>query len=276
MVRNSIATGLTGMLVYLVMSGTALAGYQMPRNLQQGWDGKVQLGALATFGATDSSAVSARTDFTYRGARLEHEITTKVYRSSSESLVTRRNAQGEEIRDEDGLPVRDMVKSTTNDRRFISVQPRWFFTSVHYAFLLADAEFNEPADIESSTRQVAGVGYKLWKSRRDFISAAVGVGRKKLVQVSGESEEGAIGYVGLRLNRRLNDKIAVALDFDSDFGGRNRFSEAEASLSWKVRGPVAVKFKYEARFNSNFVNPWNTFDAGVEAAMSVNLEIEIF
>ena len=68
----------------------------------------------------------------------------------------------------------------------------------------------------------------------------------------------------------------AALTLDSDFGGENRFSEAEVSLSWRVRGPVALKFKYEASDNTKIVNPWNTFDEGVESAFSVNLEVEIF
>ena len=119
-------------------------------------------------------------------------------------------------------------------------------------------------------------GYKLWKSRSDYASAAVGVGHKQLDQVSGDSERGAIGYIGLRFRRSLSDVVSVDVQLDTDFGGDNRTSEASLSLKWKVREPISVKFKYEARNNSNIVNPLNTFDDGVEAALGVSVEVDLF
>lgn len=275
-VHNTLRCLLLGVLSCGVMQG-ALGQYDfVPKDLQQGWDGQVQMGAQATFGATDSSALSLRTDFTYRGERAEHEMTARVHHSSNKTQVPRRDYEGKEVFDSKGAAVTDEVKTTTNDRRFFSAQPRWFFSSRYYVFALADLDVNEPADIKQASRQVAGLGYKLWKSRSHFVSAAFGVGRKKLEQVSGASEEGAIGYFGLRIKRKLSETVSVALSLDSDFGGDNRFSEAETSLSWRVRGPVALKFKYEASENSKVVNPLNSFDDGVEAAFSINLEVDVF
>lgn len=255
----------------------ALAQYDyIPKDLEQGWSGQVQLGAQASFGATDSSAVSVRTDFTYRGERAEHEMTARLHHSANKAQVSRRDAEGKEVFDGKGLPVTDKVTTTTNDRRFISMQPRWFVSSRYYVFALADLDVNEPANIELASRQVSGVGYKLWKSRSHYVSAALGLGRKRLEQVSGESEEGAIGYFGLRVKHPVSDTVSAALTLDSDFGGENRFSEAEVSLSWRIRGPVAIKFKYEASDNTKVVNPWNTFDEGVESSFSVNLEVDVF
>lgn len=274
-VCNTVSRVLCAVLLSAFMQG-ALAQYDTPKDLEQGWDGQVQLGAQASFGTTDSSAVSVRTDFTYRGERIEHELTARLHHSANKARISRRDAEGKEVMDSKGVPVTDEVTTKTNDRRFVSVQPRWFFSPKYYVFALADLDINEPADIKSASRQVTGLGYKLWNSRSHYLSAAIGVGRKKLDQLSGASEEGAIGYFGLRIKRQLSETVTVALTLDSDFGGNNRFSEAETSLSWRVRGPVALKFKYEASDNSKIVNPWNTFDEGVEAAFSVNLEVEIF
>ena len=273
---NAVNRALSGLLLCVFMQG-ALAQYDfVPKDLQQGWNGQVQLGAQASFGATDFSAVSVRTDFTYRGERAEHELTARFHHSTNKAQVSRRDVEGKEIVNSKGEPVTDEVKTTTNDRRFISVQPRWFISSRYYVFALADMNINEPADIKLASRQVAGLGYKLWKSRSHYVSAAFGVGRKKLNQVTGESKEGAIGYFGLRVKRQLNETLSAALSLDSDFGGETRLSEAEVSLSWRVRGPVALKFKYEASDNTKIVNPWNTFDEGVESAFSLNLEVEVF
>ena len=262
-------------LVALAPVGTLVAE-DLPENLQEGWDGSVQLGALATFGVTDTSAISARSEFTYRGARFEQELNAKYYRSASEALVTRFNEQGEELTDNNGVAVKDLVRNTTNDRRFVSAQPRWFFSSKHYLFALADLEINKPADIDSSSRQIAGAGYRLYRTQKDFLSAAFGIGRKELSQVSGESESDAIGYFALRFKRAMSDAVALSIDLDSDFGAGNRFSELEATLSWKLRDPLSLKLKYEARVNSNIVNSLDSFDDEVEAALSVNLAMDVF
>ena len=275
-IRNTVIRSLSGVLLCVFTQG-ALAQYDyIPKDLEQGWGGEVQLGAQATFGAKDSSAVSVRTDITYRGERAEHELTARLHHSANTAQVSRRDAEGKEVLNSKGSPITDEVKTTTSNRRFISVQPRWFISSRYYVFALADFDVNEPADIRLASRQVSGLGYKLFKTRGHYISAAIGVGRKKLEQVSGESEEGAIGYFGLRIKRKLSETVSAGLSLDSDFGGENRFSEAEISVSWRVRGPVALKFKYESSDNTKIVNPWNTFDDGVESAFSVNVEVQVF
>lgn len=260
----------------LLFAASVCQAYETPRNLQKGLDGNVQLGALATFGPTDSSAVTARATATFRSQRWEHEFDAKFYRSTSEALVARRDAQGEKVLDAQNREIQDLVKSTTNDRRFASMQLRRFVTSKHYVFGIADLDRNEPANLDSSTRQIAGIGYKLWRGKNDVLSAAIGYGRKKRIQVSGETEEGGIGYLGLRFKRAMSKKTTVRFDLDSDFGSDNRFSEAEVSLSWKLREPVSLTLKYEARFNSTVVDPLNTFDDGLEAALSINLAVDVF
>ncbi|MFK8079786.1 MAG: YdiY family protein [Granulosicoccus sp.] len=265
------------LVVMVLLASTAAHAYEdMPKNLKQGWDGDVQLGALATYGLTDSSAISARTTISFRSARWEHELDSKWYRSASEALVSRRDSDGEIMRDVNDEEIKDLVSSTTNNRRFISGQTRWFFSSKHYLFAIADLDINTPANLESSTRQISGVGYKLYRGKSDLLGAAIGVGRKKRVDVSGASEQGAIGYLAFRYKRKLNDLMTVSFDLNSDFGSENRYSEAETSLTWKLRDPVSLKLKYEARFNSTVIDPLNTFDDELEAALSVNLAVEIF
>lgn len=267
-------------LVVMLLSGLSLNGglvqaYDMPANLELGWNAQVQFGALLTSGVSDTSALSARTDITYRGEQVEHELVARLYRSSSTSDQPVLDANGLQKTDDSGDPLYRRIKNETSDRRFISVQPRWFFTSHYYLFALIDRDVNEPVGIRSSTRRVAGVGYKLWKDSGDYLSAAIGTGRRRVDPVEGFVEASTIGYFGFRFNRYLSENVSLALKLDSDFGAEERISEAEASLSWRVRGPVSITFKYGARVNGSVVNPWNTFDDGVEAAMSVNLEVDV-
>lgn len=261
----------------LILSlATEVRAYEVPKNLSMGWDGKVQFGANASFGVADSAALSARSDITYRGDHFESEFTAKFYRSGNQVRVPRLNADGEPVRTVEGAILKDRVTTITNYRRFLGVQPRWFITTRYYLFGLADIEVNEPADIRSSSRQIGGAGYKFWVSRKNYVSAALGVGRKKLRQVSGGSEVGAIGYLSVRVRRKLSKTVRLSMDMDSDFGGGNRFSEIELALSWKLRDPMSISFKYEGRFNSNIINPLATFENDSEATMSVNIVVDVF
>lgn len=261
--------------VAILCLGSNAFAFKGPRNLNDGWDGNLQLGALATFGAVDNSAFLARTSFTYHGAKWEHELNAKFYRSRTQIRVPRRDANGDELFNVSGQAITDLIRATSNNRRFVSLQPRWFFSSRYYLFAIVDIESNKPIDVDLSSRQITGIGYKLWKSRNDFVSAAVGVGRKKLKQVSGATDEGAIGYLGFRFNRGIGEGISLVLDVDSEFGGENRFSEIEVGIGWKLRDPLSLKLKYDARFNSTIVNLLNTFDNDVEATLSINLEVEV-
>jgi len=260
----------------LASVSSSVTAYDGPKNLRKGWDGDVQMGALATFGAIDSSAISARATVSYRSTRWEHELDAKYYQSASEALVLRLDEDGQVMRDANDGEIKDLVSNTTNNRRFITTQQRWFFSSKHFLFGIADYDVNTPKALRGASRQIAGVGYKLYRSKHDLISAGLGLGRKKRVDVNGNVEEGAIAYLGFRIRRQLSDKVSVSFDLDSDFGSDNRYSEADVSLSWKLRDPLSLKLRYEARMNSSVMDPLNTFDDELEAALSVSLAVELF
>lgn len=250
--------------------------YDMPKNLEQGWQGDVQLGAYATFGPTDSSAVSANTIVSYSDKRWEHELDAKLYRSTSEAFVVRRDVAGVALRDANDKEITDLVSSTTNDRRYVSAQSRWFLTSRHYVFGIADLDVNTPVGLESLSRQIGGVGFKLYRSKSDYVSASLGVGRKQRDDVSGDSERGFIGYVGLRAKHKIGQRTNIGFTVNSDFGSESRYSEGIVSLGVKVRGPLSIKLKYEVQFDSAVFDALDGFDEGFEAAFSVNLAIEVF
>lgn len=260
----------------LILPCVPAYAYDTPKNLREGWDGDVQFGALATFGPTDSSAITARTVFSYRKFGWEHEMDARFYRSVSESILQRRDKDGEVLKDANGEDVTYIQRSTTNDRRYLSGQSRWFFTSTLYLFGIADVDVNEPDNLSSATRQVAGFGYKLWRSKSNLLSAAVGAGRKKRVEVSGDTEQGAIGYLGFRFKRAMSKQLTLSLNVDSDFGGENPYSEADASLSIKLKDPISLKLKYELRFDSSILDPINTYSESMQSVLSVNMAVDIF
>ena len=260
----------------LMMLSLAAHGYQAPANLVQGLNGSVQLGALSTFGPTDSNTLSARTTYTYRTQRWEHELDAKLLRSSSEQLVIRLDANGDTISDAQGEPVKDLITNTTSKRGFVSAQSRFFLSEKTYLFGVVDYETNKPANIDKSTRQIAGFGYKLWRSKSDQLGAEIGVGRKSRFEVDGSSEEDPIGYLGFIFRRNLSKKSSLAIELDSDFASDNRYTEADITFKWSVRNPLSIKLRYEARFNSTVTDPLNTFADGLEAALSINIAVDVF
>jgi len=261
----------------LIASSVSSAAYFKPRKtFPDGWDAKVEFGAQATSGASRTNSLSGGLETTYRGGRWEHHVVAKALRSASSVAVERRDENGETVLDAQGEPMNDIVRNRTNDRRFIGFQPRWFFREErNYVFAIIDLESNEPADIDLSSRQIAGVGYRYVVDKSNWFTAGIGVGRKSLARVSGERDEGGIGYVGLAFTRLIGERAKFETTLDSDFGGENRFTELTLGLTWKLGAPVSMKLGYEARMNSDISDPRNPFDESVDARASLSLSIDV-
>lgn len=275
-----IARLLTGSLTAVVLIGfnAVDAAYFKPvKPYPDGWDATVVFGAQATRGASRTSSLSGATEATYRGGRWETLFELKALNSSSSVAVKRHDENGEPATDALGEPIMDIVRKRTNDRRFVSLQPRWSFRRErNYLFSIIDYETNTPADIDSSTRQIFGVGYRLWRDKTNYLTAGVGIGRKRLErEESGEVEEGGIGYLGLSFVRKLGERARFEARFDSDFGGENRFTEFDFGFVWKFGSPVSLKLGYEARQNSDFRRADNPFDESVDARATLSLEFDV-
>ena len=277
--RSPLRRLLGGALLLSLLAAPALAPAARfaPRKAPpEGWDAKVELGAQATRGASRTSSLSGSTELSYRGGRWEQRISAKALQSVSSVAVPRRDENGDAVLSPDGEPISDIQRDRTNDRRFLGIQPRWFFREQkNYLFAIADYESNEPADIRSSTRQIAGVGYRLWRDKSNYFTAGIGVGNKRLERVTGEVDSGGIGYVGLNFVRLIAERARFEAGLDSDFGGESRHTELALGLSWTFADPVALKFGYEARVNSDISNPSNPFDESVDARATISLEIDV-
>jgi len=259
------------------VAGEASAAYFKPKKaLPEGWNATLEFGAHATSGASRTSSLSGGAETTFRGGRWEHLVVVKALQSRSSIAVKRRDENGDVVLDARGEPVSDVIRDRTNDRRFVGLQPRWFFREKkNYLFAILDVESNEPADIEHSSRQIAGIGYRLFTDKSNWFTAGIGYGRKALSRVSGDEDQGGIGYVGVAFTRLIGERAKFETALDSDFGGENRFTELTFGLTWKLGAPVALKIGYEARMNSDISDPRNPFDESVDARATISLEIDV-
>ena len=263
-------------MLCVVAATLGVHGIASSKELKQGWNGDVQLGGLATFSDLNSAAITALSSLTYGSVSWEHELEAKYYRSSSESVESVRDENDELARDADGNEIKRTVSYLKNDRRYLSAESRWFFTSKLYLFGVGDLDVNKPANLNESSRAVGGVGYKVYENKKNFLRAGVGLGKKRTVKRSGSREEGSISYLTVAFKRELGEKLVLSMNWDSDFSSDNRYSEAQVTFAFKIRDPLSLQLQYEARFNSTPLDPLNTFDDGYVGEISLNLAFDIF
>ena len=235
--------------------------------LLQGWRGSASVGATSSTGAAESSNVNATLKLAKSYDRWEHLVFATVFKGSSTLVV-------EDV-DEQGLPTRRIVKGDNSDRIALGYQPKYFFRDNTYAFGLLDWESDEPANIDSSFRQVIGVGHRFYANDTGFLSGEIGIGNKNTDQVSGPDLNGAIGYLGLNYLYRLSDVLTFDGDVRADFGSDNTFVEIGLGLTAKLSDRLGAKVAHFSRSNSDLDNGDNPLDSGSSSVTTFSLVFDI-
>jgi len=249
--------------------------FDPPRTIKDGWDGTLVFGAEGTSGSSRTYSVSFESMVTGRVGRFETSARARLLRSSA-SIEVARQQDGEPVLDAAGEPLTDTITRRTHDRRSLSVEPRWFFTGKHlYTFALIDHESNPPNGVELSVRQVAGLGYRLWDSKKHYLAAGLGVGHKRLEASQGEGSDNGVGYLGMRLVLQLSARARMDAGLDSDFGGDSDFTEVALSFGYALSDTVSLKLAYEARVTDGIGSRTGRTDGGVDDRGSLKLELDI-
>lgn len=249
--------------------------FDAPRSPPEGWDAKVQFGAEATMGASRSSSLSLESGLSWHVGRFETAGRLRVLRSNA-SIEVARLEDGEPVLNADGEPVTEVISDRTNDRLAFGLEPRWYLAGERrYVFGLLDYDTNPPAGIERATRQVGGVGYRLWNDKDNYLAAGVGFGHKRTEATDGETSDGGIGYFGVKVVLKLTEKARLDAGLDTDFGGESDFTEFGIALGYKLSDPVALKFGYDARITDGVTSDAGAFDESVDARASLKLEVDL-
>jgi len=252
-----------------------LSAFEAPSAIPDGWDGTLAFGAEATSGVSRTSSLSFESALTGRVDRFEIAARARLLRSTA-SVEVARERDGEPVLDTFGEPVSDRISERTRDRRGIALEPRWFFTGKHlYAFGLLDHEADRPGGVRRSSRQVAGLGYRLWDNKKNYLAAGLGVGHKRLVKVDGQGSDDGIGYLGVRLVVQLSERARLDAGLDSDFGGESAFSEVGLALGYALSDTVSLKFAYEARVNEGVSERRDRDDGGIDGRATLKLELDV-
>jgi len=240
-----------------------------------GWTGTAGFGASFATGSAESNNVNGSLRLIKTYNRWDHVLTASVFKGSSTTVVTRRNADGEVVLDDSGFPQRDIIKGDNSDRLTLGYQPKYYFDDKLYAFVILDYEADEPANVDSSTRQIVGVGYSFYRDATGYLAGELGFGNKTLEPVFGDELDGGIAYLGLNYLTRISDAVTLNADLRSDFGSDNTFLEIGLGAAFKLSDRFSLKISHFSRSNTDLDDPGNPLDSSVDSITGLNLVVDL-
>ena len=240
-----------------------------------GWSGTASLGATSSSGNSESSNVNGSIRLGKTVGRWEHLVFGSIFKGSSSIVIVERDQNGDPILGDDGRPQRTIVKGDNSDRLALGYQPKFYYSPKTYFFGILDWEQDEPANIDTATRQIIGVGHRFYSTPAGFLSAEVGFGNKTTDLVLGDDINGGVGYLGLNFLSRVNENVTFNADLRSDFGSDNTFVEMGLGVAFKVSEKMAFKISHFTRSNSDLSSGDNPLSSNSDSVTSMNLVIDI-
>lgn len=240
-----------------------------------GWSGTASLGATTSSGNTDTSNINGSVRLGKTVDRWEHLLFGSIFKGTSSLVIVERDQEGNPIVGDDGRPQRTIVKGDNSDRIAIGYQPKFYYTPKTYFFGILDWEQDKPGNIDSATRQILGVGHRLYSNESGFLSLEAGFGNKNTNLVFGDSVNGGVGYLGLNFLSRITDEVTFNADLRSDFGSDNTFVELGLGVAFKVSDKLSLSVTHFTRSNSDLSDSSNPLASDSESVTSMNLVIDI-
>lgn len=240
-----------------------------------GWSGTASLGATSSSGNSESSNINGSIRLGKTVERWEHLVFGSIFKGSSSIVIVERDQNGDPILGDDGRPQRTIVKGDNSDRLALGYQPKFYYSPKTYFFGILDWEQDEPANIDTATRQIIGVGHRFYSTPAGFLTAEVGFGNKTTDLVLGDDINGGVGYLGLNFLSRVNENVTFNADLRSDFGSDNTFVEMGLGVAFKVSEKMAFKISHFTRSNSDLSSGDNPLSSNSDSVTSMNLVIDI-
>ena len=253
----------------------SVLAFDVPDTMDQGLSSKVLLSGAANIGSTNATSFSIAASLNYRLGRSETRTEGRFQRSTTRVDVPLVDDGGVVTLDDNGELATEEVSERTSDRRFLALEQRWYFSNDRlFAFGLIDADRDRPSGVDTSTREVLGIGYRLWTNKNNFLAAGAGVGHKRFVPTDGADSESGIGYIGVKLSLDTSERTRLRSELDTDFGGENDFTEFSISLGVEVSEVASLSLGYEARVNGGFRDGSDPDVDGLESRFEVGLRLD--
>lgn len=233
----------------------------------QGWSGTASLGATNATGNSEASNINGSIRLGKTVNRWEHLVFGSLFKGNSAIIV--------ENEADDGTITREVIKGDNSNRLALGYQPKFYYSPKTYFFGILDWEQDKPANIDSSTRQIIGVGHRFYANESGFFNAEIGIGNKNTSLEVGEDINGAIGYLGLNYLNRITDTVTFNADLRSDFGSDNTFVEIGLGMAFKVSEKLAFKIAHFSRSNSDLSSGDGPLSSDGDSVTTINLVVDI-
>lgn len=244
-----------------------------------GWSGTASLGATSSSGNAESSNVNGALRISKTVNRWEHLVFGSIFQGTSSIVVEERNADGTPVLGDDNRPQRTIIRGDNSDRLALGYQPKFYYTPKTYFFGILDWEQDEPANLDSASRQIVGVGHRFYSNDSGFLTLEAGFGNKFTDLVVGDDIDGGIGYLGLYFLSKVSETVTFNADFRSDFGSDNTFVELGLGVAFKLSEKLALKVAHFSRSNSDLSSDLssanNPLDSNSDSVTTLNLVIDI-
>lgn len=274
--RNIIASLLvTGTLALSSVANAQDDDGNLVTSAFEGWSGTASLGATSATGNAESSNINGSIRLGKTVNRWEHLVFASIFKGESTIVRTRLDENGDPDLDAAGNIQREIIKGQNSDRIALGYQPKFYYKTNTYFFGLLDWEQDKPANIDSATRQIAGIGHRFYSNASGYFSGEIGIGNKATSQVVGKDINGGIGYLGLNYLNRINENVTFNADMRSDFGSDNTYVEFGLGLAFKVSEKLALKISHFSRSNSDLDSGDNPLSSNSDSVTSMNLVIDI-
>lgn len=277
--RRSVVTMvmITGALTFSASTSAQDTDSNPVGSMFDGWAGTASLGATSSTGNSEASNVNGSIRLSKTVNRWEHLVFGSVFKGTSSIVIDdpTLNADGTQMLGDDGRPQRIIVKGDNSDRLALGYQPKFYYTPKTYFFGILDWEQDEPANIDSATRQIIGVGHRFFSNESGFLTGEVGFGNKTTNLVFGDDVNGGVGYLGLNFLSRVNENVTFNADMRSDFGSDNTFVEVGLGVAFKISEKLAFKVSHFSRSNSDLSSGDSPLDSNSDSVTTLNLVIDI-
>lgn len=241
--------------------------YAQGTDILNGWAGTATVGASKITGNSESENINASIRLGKTVNRWEHIVFASMFKGESSLIVPTEGGNG--------VTTSEVVSGDTSDRITLGYQPKFYYSEKTYFFGILDWETDEPSNIDTSTRQIIGVGHRFFNTEKSSLNAEVGFGNKTLEVVNGDDADDAIAYIGVNYLNQLTERLIFNADLRSDFGSDNTYTEVTLGLGARLSDRLTAKVSYFARSNSDLEDITNPLSTSTDSITTFQLAFDI-
>ncbi len=249
----------------LMLAGTAYAQTDAINSITGGWSGSAAFGTTIARGDVEADSTYGNISLSKTAGKWEHLVFGSLLRGSS-TVITVNPVTG----------VSTVDTADNAERILLGYQPKFYWRPRTYFFGILDFEQDEPGNIDSSTRQIVGIGHKFWeRGEGSFFNGEVGIGNRSLEPVEGANADSGILYLGLNYRNQITETSTFYSNLRADFGDDNESLDLNLGYSFKVSSRLAVNLSLLLYGNTGLENLDNPLDTDFNQVFTAGLVFDI-